>query len=198
MSKFIVGKHELQFKCEWGIFKEDGESSVCYCTDEARASLVAQALNEMAERQAAMAEAKRLADARQPPDCPYCGAKSKMVTGADIYKGRPDLSGLLFYRCVPCDATVGINKKTGLPFGRLANRDLRKAKMAAHDAFDPLWNVDGKMTRTEAYAWLSAELGIPPEQCHFGMFDIDTCNKAIAACANKKAVDNGDTDDLPF
>jgi predicted nuclease of restriction endonuclease-like RecB superfamily len=37
----------------------------------------------------------------------------------------------------------------------------------------------GEMKRKEAYLWLADELNIEPEECHIGMFDIPTCEKAI-------------------
>src|ERR1035437_9220224 len=95
-----------------------------------------------------------------PPTCPYCGKLSKKVTGRTIYPHRPDLDGLAFWRCDPCDAHVGCNPRTGQPLGRLANKELRWAKMATHAIFDPIWE-DGRMTRSEAYDWLSIVLCIP-------------------------------------
>lgn len=65
------------------------------------------------------------------------------------------------------------------PLGRLAGARLRKAKSQAHAAFDPLWR-DGEMDRNQAYAWLAGELGIEPEDCHIGEFDVDTCKRVVA------------------
>lgn len=124
------------------------------------------------------------------PVCPYCGRASVMVAGAAIYPHRPDLFGLKFWQCQPCDAYVGCHK-TGarvdgvisdgtLPLGRLANAELRKAKSAAHAAFDPLWK-SRTMKRGEAYRWLARELGISTANCHIGMFDVDACRAVVAA-----------------
>ena len=35
------------------------------------------------------------------------------------------------------------------------------------------------MSRTAAYVWLSEKLGIPTELCHVGMFDEETCRRAL-------------------
>jgi hypothetical protein len=113
--------------------------------------------------------------------CPYCSQSAQLVTGAVIYPHRPDLHHKQFWSCQPCDAYVGCHGTSSNPLGRLANAELRSAKKMAHAAFDPLWR-EGGMTRTEAYAWLSKELGIPSEECHVGMFDVEMCNRVILAC----------------
>ena len=45
---FEVAKPDLQFKCDWAVYQKNGQGSICYCTDEARANLVAAALNAYA------------------------------------------------------------------------------------------------------------------------------------------------------
>lgn len=105
--------------------------------------------------------------------CPYCGNPSAVVRGNVIYPHRRDLWGKVFYQCAPCDAYVGTHRD-GKPLGRLANRQLRIAKMQAHSVFDALWK-DGTMTRSKAYAWLSKAMGLPADQTHIGMFDVGQC-----------------------
>lgn len=121
--------------------------------------------------------------------CPYCDKPARLVTGHAIYPHRPDLLGKKFWLCTPCDAWVGChprNKKhkhTGAePLGRLANGELRKAKQAAHAAFDPLWRSK-TMSRKEAYQWLASQLGISPQNCHIGMMDVDSCKSVVAVMA---------------
>lgn len=48
------------------------------------------------------------------------------------------------------------------------------ARRAAHESFDQLWKSE-KMTRTEAYRWLSGVLGLSKKLCHIKQFDIKTC-----------------------
>jgi len=117
------------------------------------------------------------------PDCPYCGERSELVDGTVIYPHRPDLGSKNFYRCAPCNAYVGCHPGTITPLGRLANAELRKAKMNAHAAFDPLWR-QGYMCRRQAYEWLAQELGIDSEDCHIGMFDVATCKQVVDVCQN--------------
>lgn len=115
------------------------------------------------------------------PACPYCGKMSVQTSGREIYPHRPDLYSKVFYQCAPCDAYVGCHPGTDRPMGRLANAELRRAKLAAHAAFDPIWK-GGRRNRRSAYKWLAGKLGISPDECHIGMFDVERCRKVIAIC----------------
>jgi len=121
--------------------------------------------------------------------CDYCHRPAALVTGRDLYPHRGDLAEKKFWHCAPCVAYVGCHEGTIKPFGRLANAALRKAKMEVHAMFDPLWK--GKMERDQcskyearnaAYAWLARQLNIRIEDCHVGMFDEETCWRAVAIC----------------
>lgn len=112
--------------------------------------------------------------------CPYCGSDTKCIDSATIY-GR---SYGWVWVCVnypECDSYCGCHPGTKKPLGRLADYELRKAKKAAHAAFDPMWKK-GTMKRTVAYRWLSQQLGIPEKCCHIGMFDVDQCKQVIVIC----------------
>jgi hypothetical protein len=113
--------------------------------------------------------------------CCYCGSAAKLVGGKAIYPHRPDLYHKKFYQCVPCKAYVGCHPNTDKPLGRLANAELRKAKMDAHRAFDPIWR-NGPKSRSEAYAWLAKKLDIPGDECHIGMFDPAMCDEVVEVC----------------
>jgi hypothetical protein len=123
------------------------------------------------------------------PACPYCGKNSELVTGRDVYPGRQNLWDKPIYRCAPCGAWVGCHPGTTRALGRLADAGLRRAKMAAHDAFDPLWRKGPGgaaahfQTRATAYEWLSGQLGVPVRNCHIGMFDTVLCNRVADVCA---------------
>lgn len=110
------------------------------------------------------------------PICPYCSSFSEQVNGDIVYPHRKDLSHLTFYICKPCDAYVGCHGTSSKPLGRLANAELRKAKNAAHRAFDPIWKSK-LMNRKQAYKWLAESLGVDGSDCHIGMFDVETCKK---------------------
>jgi hypothetical protein len=128
------------------------------------------------------------------PICPYCGTFSQKVTGKAIYPHRPDLYGKTFFLCAPCDAYVGCHPGTEKPLGRLADAELRHWKLKAHDAFDPIWRARFErrkeedphykkgMARGGRYKRLAALLGIPKQECHIGMFDVELCKRTIVIC----------------
>lgn len=101
-----------------------------------------------------------------------------------IYPHRPDLAHKKFYSCVPCGAWVGCHPSTEKPLGRLANTELRQAKMDAHNAFDPFWKSNGfhgqKLKRSAAYKWLAQRLGV--EHIHIGECDVEMCHRVVEAC----------------
>lgn len=129
-----------------------------------------------------------------PPACPYCGRQAELVTGYTIYPHRPDLADHQAWQCAPCDAYVGCHRGTTNPLGRLANNELRVWKGRAHAVFDPYWKRQIEVEvanagrapkgvksrhRSIAYQRLSQDLGIDPEDCHIGMFDVAMCKRVI-------------------
>jgi hypothetical protein len=115
------------------------------------------------------------------PTCQYCGYSARLVTGAEVYQHRSDLSNHKFWLCSEDSAWVGCHPGTVKPLGRLANAELRAAKQQAHAAFDPIWQ-SCEVTRREAYAWLAYQLGIDMSECHIGMFDVSQCYATVKAC----------------
>jgi len=118
----------------------------------------------------------------EPILCPLCGSAVVYTTNDALY-GRQMGDWPYIYLCTnsQCQASVGVHAGTEIPLGTMADSATRQARQLAHSAFDLLWN-EGKMSRTEAYAWLSYSLSLPPEQCHIGQMDIATCNRVIALC----------------
>lgn len=113
--------------------------------------------------------------------CPYCQKNTQLVTGAEVYSHRPDLSKKSFYVCWDCDARVGCHPGTIKPLGKPAGRELRQWRSKAHAAFDPLWKRKPKK-RKEMYSWLASRLNIDSKRCHIGMMDIEQCKQVIEAC----------------
>lgn len=112
------------------------------------------------------------------PDCPYCGTQTMLTTGRTIYPQHPKHHAKLYYMCVTCPSVyVGTHRATGQPLGIPANPLVRKARARLHAKFDKLW-IDGNLSRTEAYAALAQQLGIPVEECHIAMFDEEMCKRA--------------------
>lgn len=115
--------------------------------------------------------------------CPYCNSAARLVTGAVIYPHRSDLHKKRFYLCAPCQAWVGCHPGTERPLGRLADEQLRAARVRAHAYFDQLWQ-SGQMKRKDAYAWLAEQLGIEVKKCHISWFDVQQCERVVEACQN--------------
>lgn len=112
-----------------------------------------------------------------PTTCHYCGSIVEYTTNDVIY-GRNYGDWPYVYRCTSseCDSYVGVHQHTKIPLGTLANKATREARKQVKPLFNELWQ-NGGMTRSAAYKWLAGELGIPTSQCHFGMFDIERCEK---------------------
>lgn len=98
---------------------------------------------------------------------------------ARVFYG-PQVKGKIYW-CPPCDARVGCHPRSTRPLGQLANQELREARTAAHEAFDPLWR-DCAITRKEAYRWLAQMLDLTEDECHIGMFDLEMCKRTIRVC----------------
>jgi hypothetical protein len=125
-----------------------------------------------------------------PPICPYCSARARYLqSSAELYGGR-DYGPV--WACLRCRAWVGCHKGTTTPLGRLADAHLRRWKRNVHAVFDPIWQrrferkhvVDPKYKKAHArggrYKRLAELMGIPRNECHIGMFDIQLCKRAIS------------------
>lgn len=100
--------------------------------------------------------------------CWYCGTKTELKNTEYGYQ----------YKCPQCGAYVGCHKGTKKALGRVADKELRAAKMLAHKAFDVIWKT-GYMSRSEAYKWLGEKLDLPKKYVHIGYFGIDTCTRVV-------------------
>lgn len=126
------------------------------------------------------------------PLCPECGSRGyTIVKGRSVYSADSPYAQrpVAICRNSACDARTGVHIRgpnAGKPMGRLAGAKTRRARSAAHRAFDPLW-LDGRMEREEAYAVLAAVLRIPVEECHIGLFDVATCQRVIAWARQARA-----------
>lgn len=119
--------------------------------------------------------------------CLHCGQLCRLqASSASTYGGR-DYGPQ--WHCDRCDARVGCHKGTVLPLGSPCNAEVRDLRMQAHRLFDSLWRrkmaKDGcskRRARGAAYAWLSQNMSLRPEQTHIGMFDAEQCRKVIELC----------------
>lgn len=112
----------------------------------------------------------------------------------------------LFYGCTEwpdCDATHGAHPD-GRPLGVPADKPTKRARMRAHEAFDPLWRNAPqhydirdevgtpehgeavrkiqKVARVRCYRWLAHRLRMDVDECHIGMFDAFTCELVVKVC----------------
>ena len=118
--------------------------------------------------------------------CQYCGNRPKLVHNSTEVYGADH--GKLWI-CRPCRAWVGCHPFRERPLGRLADRDLRQARMAAHAVFDRLWKAKARrdkipygQARDAGYKWLASEMGLTRRQCHIGHFDMAACQFVLELC----------------
>lgn len=110
-----------------------------------------------------------------PRECNLCGGKVIYTSNSMIY-GRPYGSGMMYY-CTQCGAYAGTSKSSPTKaMGILANKAMRELKDKCHNMFNDRWQ--SKEGRELAYQTLAKELGIPPNECRFGWFDLDMLNRA--------------------
>jgi hypothetical protein len=112
--------------------------------------------------------------------CPYCGKEALWCDNKEIY-GRSIGRSHMIYYCGRCDAYVGCHNNTTKPLGTMANKELRQARIKAHDHLDKFWK-SGTWSRTEMYTKVSIELG---KRIHMGESDLEMCQKIIALDLNK-------------
>jgi hypothetical protein len=133
--------------------------------------------------------------------CNYCNRPARLVHGPDLYPHRPDLSHVKAWRCDPCNAQVGCHDETEKPKGTLAKPELMRARGAAHNAFDPVWQnfrqaypegsgvpepVLRRIARDRAYKWLTHHMGLTHGQAHIGEMDEFECARVVAIVAEQK------------
>lgn len=121
-----------------------------------------------------------------PHTCPYCQSEVEAVPNEEIY-GKPFGDWPFAYLCQKeaCRAYVGMHPRTKIPLGTLANAITRQARTRAKEMFNDLWGP-GKMSRTEAYGWLAQHLDITVGRCHFGWFDVKTCQRVMKLITDEK------------
>ena len=59
-----------------------------------------------------------------------------------------------------------------------ADEETRRARSAAHSAFDPVWQ-SGALSRQDAYAWLGRRLRLPVDKVHLSQFDAATSWRVV-------------------
>jgi hypothetical protein len=118
--------------------------------------------------------------------CPYCGAEARVRPASAVYgeNTKAENADKYLYVCnryPKCDSYVAAHKKTMLPMGSLANKELRQKRMQAHRAIDRIWK-SGIMSTPRTYQWLQAKFGLNEEQMHIAKFSEYMCDQVITAC----------------
>lgn len=111
--------------------------------------------------------------------CPYCGGTAILRDASFVY-GEKSYGGKV-YVCSNyprCDAYVGVHPGTRIPKGTLADQELRKKRMLAHQIFDQIW-LRGILSRPDAYHWMADKFCLSDEQAHIGMFGNYMCDQVI-------------------
>ena len=127
----------------------------------------------------------------QPTECNLCGGRVIYTSNAVIYHGKEYGSGKC-YLCTNCRAYVGTHKpQPDEALGLLANEHMRKGKKLCHEIFDSKWKGEEKASkkRRKLYFWLSQQLGIHSDECHFGYFDLHMLRKAYKILLQIKNVE---------
>ena len=106
--------------------------------------------------------------------CPYCNKEAEWVENKKIY-GKNFGKSYMAWFCKECDAYVGCHNNTKRPLGTMANKELRTARIQAHEVINPLYE-NGKRSRNYVYKVLSDAFG---EVIHIGESDIQKCEEII-------------------
>ena len=128
--------------------------------------------------------------------CDYCGQKAKLlIDSSELYSSGRNYGPAWFCPCEPAWVGCHDNSPVYKPLGRLANAELRAAKIAAHAMFDPLWKAKieqlkhtgykgnaKQKARGLGYRWLADQMGIKMAECHIGMFDVEQCQAVVRIC----------------
>lgn len=110
--------------------------------------------------------------------CPECGAPLvlRTTTRFTYRNGSPRK----FYGCSRfplCEAAHGANPD-GTPLGIPANKETKKARMAAHDKFDSYWQKK-QLHKNQAYKLLQDIMQLSPNDAHIAMFSKEQCAELI-------------------
>lgn len=135
--------------------------------------------------------------AKLAPECGECDKPGgvALAGGELIYPHRRDLWTLdggakrWWWRCAHCGAYCGIHRGTLKALGRPAGLETRRAREAAHAAFDPLWKKRQRLSglsthkaRGKGYKWLAGQLGLDAKTCHIGEMDAAMARRVVEIC----------------
>ena len=118
---------------------------------------------------------------KKPVKC-FCGRTAVLRKACEIKKGAdPDLYLYVCSGYPECDSYVRVHKGTQVPMGTLANKELRRMRILAHQSFDRIWK-NNILSRNAAYKWLCTVTGLDRDQAHISLFGEYLCTQVIAEC----------------
>jgi hypothetical protein len=106
--------------------------------------------------------------------------------GAEMTK-RPGMKRV-WWGCTRdgCDGRISAHRD-GRPMGIPTDAATRKARIAAHEAFDRLWREAKRPgARARAYRWLQQAMELSVHECHIARMDRAACERVVILC-NERA-----------
>lgn len=119
-------------------------------------------------------------NAKKNTYCPYCGSIAILRRADEIYQVQPKDKDRMLLVCKnypECDSYIRVDKN-GNPRGVMANKELRKLRLIAHEYFDEIFK-NNILTRSDAYKLLSDKLRIPLSETHMSYFNEYRCKIVI-------------------
>ena len=115
-------------------------------------------------------------------NCPYCGAPAICRPASTVHGAATWQKSSYLYLCSrwpACDSYVAAHKKDHRPMGSLANTNLRRKRIQAHQSLEEL-RQNRHMEKWAVYLWLQGKLQMDPDQVHIGMFSEEMCDRVTA------------------
>lgn len=119
-------------------------------------------------------------NAKKNTYCPYCGSIAVLRKAEEIYSVKSDDENRMLLVCKnypECDSYIRVDKY-GNPRGVMANKELRRLRLKAHEYFDEIFK-NKILTRADAYKLLSDKLRIPLSETHMSNFNEYRCKIVI-------------------
>lgn len=115
--------------------------------------------------------------------CNVCQEEAVVLcNNREVYNGKQYGKWPYVYRCVACNAYVGLHPDTDLPLGTLADASTREARNASKQLFHKVTELYFGGKREAAYPWFANQLKMATNVCHFGMFDEVDALRAGEVC----------------
>lgn len=91
-----------------------------------------------------------------------CDVSARLTNGREVYRYRPDLGDLPFWKCDSCGNFVGCHHKTKdrtRPLGCIPTPELKAARQEIHRIIDPIWK-SGRVGRSQLYGMIAHLIGV--------------------------------------